>query len=55
VFKVYRHRRLRRKELGMPAAGATAPAPASAQDASSSATTLARPESPPGKPEIPQA
>lgn len=55
VFKVYRHRRQRRKELGMPAAGATAPAPTSAQDASSSATTMARPETHPGKPEIPQA
>jgi membrane protein DedA with SNARE-associated domain len=55
MFKIVRHRRLRRKELAAPAApvapGAAAPPPTSAQDTSSSATTLAHP----GKPEIPQA
>jgi membrane protein DedA with SNARE-associated domain len=53
LFKIVRHRRLRKKELSAPPPGAsaTSPAPTSAQDTTSSATTLAHP----GKPEIPQA
>jgi len=53
MFKIIRHRRLRKKELGAssPSPGPAAPPPTTAQDASSSATTLAHP----GKPEIPQA
>ena len=48
VFKIWRHRRLRKKQLGTPAA---APAATAAQSTTSSATTLAVPP----KPESPQA